>query len=228
MNTAIIPFHFEVHTVRTQMIEGEPWFVLADVCKVLEIRNSGDAAARLDDDEKADVGITDTSSGGVQQSRSMIVINESGLYSLIMTSRKPQAKRFKKWVTAEVLPTIRKTGSYGTPQLPSFEQLERLANLTAVAIENKAGQLRTEFRTELSTFEASMPITGEQTGPIKKAVRDLAQKMGGKPHHFRQAWRTLYDRYGIAAYRDLPRNKYDEALEFIAKVAKAYEGREIS
>ncbi len=88
--------------------EGEPWFVLADVCRKLEIGNPSDAAKRLDEDEKDALDITDPI-GRLQRST---VINESGLYSLILTSRKEGAKAFKKWVTAEVLPSIRKTGSY--------------------------------------------------------------------------------------------------------------------
>jgi hypothetical protein len=72
--------------------EGEPWFVLADVCKVLDISNSRDASARLDEDEKADVGITDTSPNGPGQRRTVTAINESGLYSLVLTSRKPEEK----------------------------------------------------------------------------------------------------------------------------------------
>ncbi|MFT8780116.1 Bro-N domain-containing protein [Acetobacter orientalis] len=108
--STIIPFDFEQHAVRVLTREGEPWFVLADVCGVLSISNSRDASSRLDDDEKG-VVITDTL-GGPQE---MNIINESGLYTLILTSRKPEAKRFRKWVTAEVLPAIRKTGSFGLP-----------------------------------------------------------------------------------------------------------------
>jgi len=95
--------------------EGEPWFVLADVCRALDIKNVPDAASRLDEDEK-DIAQTDTL-GGAQRVR---IINESGLYSLILRSDKPEAKRFKKWVTAEVLPSIRKTGRYGTGKTPAF------------------------------------------------------------------------------------------------------------
>lgn len=87
--------------------DGEPWVFLIDVCRIVGIKNSRDAAARLDEDEKG-VVTTDTL-GGPQV---FAIVNESGLYSLILTSRKPEAKRFKKWVTAEVLPSIRKTGSY--------------------------------------------------------------------------------------------------------------------
>lgn len=104
---AVMPFFFDGAQVRVVSREGEPWFVLADVCRVLEIANARDAAGRLDEDEKG-VVTTDTP-GGPQQTT---IINESGLYSLILTSRKPEAKRFKKWVTGTVLPTIRKTGGY--------------------------------------------------------------------------------------------------------------------
>lgn len=86
---------------------GEPWFVLSEVCGKLDIGNPSAAAARLDDDEKGVISV-DTL-GGRQNAT---IINESGLYNLIVTSRKPGAKAFRKWVTAEVLPSIRKTGSY--------------------------------------------------------------------------------------------------------------------
>lgn len=107
-HAAMTPFVFEgENVVRALSRLDAPWFVLTDLCKVLDIGNSSDAARRLDDDEKG-VDIIDTP-GGPQE---MVVINESGLYSLVLTSRKPAAKRFKKWVTAEVLPSIRRTGSY--------------------------------------------------------------------------------------------------------------------
>jgi len=109
-------FNFDTHAVRTLTRDGEPWFAAADVCEALTIGNNRDAVARLDDDEKSDVGITDTSSNGTTQSRNVTIINESGLYSLILTSRKPEAKRFKKWITSEVLPSIRKTGQYAAPK----------------------------------------------------------------------------------------------------------------
>ena len=105
-------FDFEDNAVRVVDIDGEPWFVAADVCRVLDIKNSRDAVADLDDDEKGVVN-TDTL-GGKQEMR---VINESGLYNLIFRSRKPEAKKFRKWVTAEVLPSIRKTGMYVAPEM---------------------------------------------------------------------------------------------------------------
>lgn len=98
--------------VRTMLKDGEPWFVAADVCKALEIKNGREATSRLDDDEKADVSLTDTSSNGVVQRRMFSIVNEPGLYALVLGSRKPEAKAFKRWITHEVIPAIRKTGGY--------------------------------------------------------------------------------------------------------------------
>ena len=87
----------------------DPWFVAVDVCKVLDIQNSRDVVAKqLDDDEKADVDINYTSSNGVTQRRKVNVVSEAGLYRLIMSSRKPEAKKFQRWVFHEVLPSIRR------------------------------------------------------------------------------------------------------------------------
>lgn len=124
--TSLLPqgFTFEGNQVRVTTREGEPWFVLADVCHVLEIDNRSDAARRLDDDEKG-VDTVDTLGG----SQKMLLVNESGLYSLILTSRKEAAKRFKKWVTAEVLPAIRKTGSYGVQTVPDLNDPDILRGL---------------------------------------------------------------------------------------------------
>lgn len=109
MSSNIVPFSFESHEIRVVTIDETPWFVAADVCAALDIVNNRRALDRLDDDER---GVhTMNTPGGNQQ---LGVVNESGLYSLILTSRKPEAKKFKKWVTAEVLPEIRKTGSYST------------------------------------------------------------------------------------------------------------------
>lgn len=106
----------EHHQFRTVNRDGEPWFVLTDVCAALEIANVGDAAGRIDDEDKDAIGIAD--SMGRTQRRT--IINESGLYGLILTSRKESAKRFKRWVTSEVLPSIRKTGGYRRTKTPRF------------------------------------------------------------------------------------------------------------
>ena len=110
--SAIIPFHFESHQLRAIERDGQPWFVAADVCEFLGLINDRNAVARLDADEKG-VHLTDTL-GGKQE---INIVNESGLYSLILRCRRAAtpgtpAHRFRKWVTSEVLPTIRKTGRY--------------------------------------------------------------------------------------------------------------------
>ena len=105
-------------SVRTLTIDGEPWFVAADVCRALDISNPRDAVKRLEDDERMTVDLTDGHSkqrGGAQK---LNAINEPGLYSLVLASRKPEAKAFKRWITHEVIPTIRKTGAYAVPGTP--------------------------------------------------------------------------------------------------------------
>ena len=97
--------------VRTLNLNGEPWFVAADVCKALELGNPSMTVERLDDDEKG-ISTIDTL-GGKQR---MAIINEPGLYSLVLSSRKPEAKAFKRWITHEVLPNIRKHGVYITDE----------------------------------------------------------------------------------------------------------------
>lgn len=113
MNTAdnqlsqAFTFNASNQQVRTVVIDNEPYFVAKDVCVILGISNHNDAVGRLDDDEKRGSALPTPS--GTQQ---MVVVNESGLYHLIFQSRKPEAKAFRKWVTAEVLPTLRRTGRY--------------------------------------------------------------------------------------------------------------------
>lgn len=100
----------EFGAVRVFERNGEPWFVAKDVCLCLGIGNTADAVSSLDDDEKG-VDIVDTL-GGAQE---MSIISEAGLYSLILRSRKPNAKEFRRWITHEVIPCIRKHGAYMTP-----------------------------------------------------------------------------------------------------------------
>lgn len=117
-------FSFDSHAVRTVLVDGEPWFVSADVCEALDIGNVTMALRRLDDDEQALSSIEGIHSGAGNPT--VNIINESGLYSLILGSRKPEAKRFKKWVTAEVLPAIRKTGAYVSQETNPAVALEQV------------------------------------------------------------------------------------------------------
>ncbi|HHF4332851.1 TPA: P22AR C-terminal domain-containing protein [Haemophilus influenzae] len=108
-------FKFESKSIRTLAINNEPWFIAKDVCDTLKISNVSDALLKLDDDEKATIGLTDSQAGNGAQSIS--IISESGMYTLILRCRDAVKKgsvphRFRKWVTAEVLPAIRKTGKY--------------------------------------------------------------------------------------------------------------------
>ena len=110
--TSVASFSFEKFTVRAINRDGEIWFIAADVGAVLALGNVRSSLALLDDDESAVHSMDIRSENGVVQKREVNIINESGLYALILRSRKPEAKRFRKWVTSEVLPAIRKTGSY--------------------------------------------------------------------------------------------------------------------
>jgi len=100
-------FNYNDNTVRTVMVDGEPWWVLKDVCAVLTIGNIGNVTSRLDDDEKG-VHTVDTPGG----KQSLTIISESGLYNAILLSRKPEAKMFRRWITHSVLPSIRRYGLY--------------------------------------------------------------------------------------------------------------------
>lgn len=108
VETKIFDFGKDQEPVRVQVIDGEPWFVGKDVCTVLGFRQYRNAIASLDDDEKGCVVVVDTLGG----KQSFTGISESGVYHLIFQSRKPKARSFRKWVTAEVLPSIRKYGVY--------------------------------------------------------------------------------------------------------------------
>lgn len=111
MNTNLQTWSYGNSEIRTIQKDGEPWWVLSDVCKVLELTTPARVAGRLEDDEKG-VSLIHTLGG----KQNVTVINESGLYAVILRSDKPQAKPFRRWVTSEVLPSIRKHGAYMTDQ----------------------------------------------------------------------------------------------------------------
>lgn len=109
----------EFGQVRTTVIGGEPWFVAADVCRALAIGNPSMALDRLDDDERTLISIEGASNG-----KPVNGVNEPGLYSLVLGSRKPEAKAFKRWITHDVIPAIRKTGGYQVPQSPAEQMAQ--------------------------------------------------------------------------------------------------------
>lgn len=111
--SALEVFQYADRQVRTISVDGELWFVLADICGVLGIANAGNVAARLDE---ADIRQTDIRSGG--QNRSVTIVSESGMYEVVIRSDKPEARQFRWWVTHEVVPSIRRTGAYAveTPE----------------------------------------------------------------------------------------------------------------
>jgi prophage antirepressor-like protein len=111
--------------LRVEILNNEPWFAAKDICGALDLTNNRQAISNLDNDEKG-VITTDTP-GGPQK---LIFVNESGLYNLIFQSRKPEAKKFRKWVTNEVLPSIRKTGQYGRPQIMNLTNLQSILELS--------------------------------------------------------------------------------------------------
>lgn len=151
-------FTYQESQVRTIQKDGEPWFVLKDVCQVLGLSDTNRTAERLDSDELTRAKLV---SGG--QEREMYVINESGLYTVILRSDKPEAKPFRKWVTSEVLPSIRKTGGYiqGQDQLSSEELMakalmvaqktlaDREARISQLAVENQIMAPKAEYFDEL-------------------------------------------------------------------------------
>ena len=140
MSNALQVFNFEKRDVRVVMKGSEPWFVAKDVCEVLELSNPSEALKGLDDDERGSLRISEGTSpaGG---NPNMNIISESGLYTLIMRSNKPEAKRFRKWVTSEVLPTLRKTGSYSVKKDPDEERKLEIAR-QRIALQEKNANAR--------------------------------------------------------------------------------------
>lgn len=182
-------FKYENNDVRTVELNGEPWFALKDVCAVLGISNHKMTAQRLDADEVILTDLTD--SMGRQQETT--VINESGLYNVILRSDKPEAKPFRKWVTSEVLPSIRKNGGYiaGQEQLTPSELMakallvanktlaEREARISELTVQNAIMQPKAEYFDELvdRNLLTSFRDTAKQLGvEEKKFISFLMEK----------------------------------------------------
>lgn len=151
-STELSVFTYQSQPVRTVSIDGEPWFVLKDVCEAISLANPSDTASRIDDDEK---GIAQIDTLGGRQK--MTVINEPGLYNVILRSDKPEAKSFKRWVTHEVLPVLRKTGSYTTAPMSTAEMF--LAQAKAmVELEHQNRAITQRLDSQQQTLEKAVSV----------------------------------------------------------------------
>lgn len=189
MDNKIIAFtNPEFGEVRMLNIENEPWFVAADVCKALEIGNPTDAMRRLDADERTLVSIEGASNG-----LSVNAVNEPGLYTLVLGSRKPEAKAFKRWITHDVIPSIRKNGGYIAGQETlSPEELMAKALLVAQKTIEEKNALLSRTSVELSAAKVENEIMRPKAGYFDEVVdrnlltnfRETAKELGIKPKSF--------------------------------------------
>lgn len=202
----------EFGDIRTVTIENEPWFVGKDVAEALGYGNSRDAlAAHIDDEDKTIIQKSDFPTLEIPN-RGMVVINESGLYSLILSSKLPNAKRFKHWVTSEVLPTIRKTGSYQKPMTVA-EQIQLLA------------QGNQDHEERIEKLENTMTIDyGQQKYLGDLVSRVVIEVLGGKKSNaydeigkkvFAECNRDVKTYFDVNARNNIPKLRYQEAVEYI-------------
>lgn len=216
-------FNYQSNEVRTVDVDGEAWFVLKDVCEVLHLGTTAKVAERLDDDEK---GMNQIHTPGGTQN--VTVVNESGLYHVILRSDKPEAAPFRKWVTSEVLPSIRKNGGYiaGQEQLTPQELMAKallVANKTLADREARICEL-TAQNSQLTVEKQIMQPKAEYFDELVDRnlltnFRETAKELGIKPKAF-VAW--LLDKKFL--YRDqkgklLPREDKNNGL-FEVKEAK--------
>lgn len=214
--------------IRTIIIDGEPWFVGVDVARALGYKKpTGAVTTNVDEGDSLREGVSDANG----HKQTAIVINESGLYSLIFNSKLESAKKFKKWVTSEVLPSIRKTGQYGQNQLPSNPmQLLELHYQALKQVDNKVNALSDDISTvrqDLEDFKNDMPILGIEETKISNAVRKKGVEcLGGKQspaYNDRSLRRRLYTdlhrqlrrEFGVNSYKAIKRSQADTAISII-------------
>ena len=204
----------EFGDIRTVDLNGEPWFVGKDIAAALGYSNPQKAIR--DHVDALDKGVNEMDTpGGKQQ---MPIINESGVYSLIFGSKLEGAARFKRWVTGEVLPTLRKTGSYTMPKLS--KEMQALFLLDDRTQKQEA---------RLTALENTMTVDYGQQQTLKKAVgRVVVEALGGKtapayidPHVrgklFSECNRDVQDWFRVNSVCNVPRKRYDEALDYIQR-----------
>lgn len=209
----------EFGEVRTIIIDGEPWFVGNDIAKPLGYAAPKNAVAKFVDDEDKQKHRFDSSG----QRREMIVINESGLYSLIFGSKLESAKKFKSWVTKEVLPSIRKTGGYGAPKtIP--EQIQLLAQGN-VELNKRVDNIQAD----LQSLKMDLPILQIEADRITNAVKAKGVNvMGGKDSNayhnrsivnkvYRDIYRQICRNFEVSSYKALKRSQCDMVIEVVRK-----------
>ncbi|WP_204256397.1 BRO family protein [Mammaliicoccus sciuri] len=217
MTRELQTFNFEELPVRTLTVNDEPHFVGKDVAEVLGYSRA-DNAIRNHVDEEDKLTHRFSASG---QSRNMIIINESGLYSLIFSSKLDSAKRFKRWVTSEVLPILRKTGSYQVKPLTTSEQIQQIA------------QGNTELDERVTAIEESYPIMHGQAKHIQQLVaRKVAEIVRNKFNGyyketskklFAEIYRSIKKIFQVPTYNSIPRGRYEEAVKFIEQWQPSYD-----
>lgn len=201
--------------MRTAVVDGEPLFYLVDVCKVLDIQNPSKVAQRLDDDERTKLEL------GRQGETNFIT--ESGLYAVILRSDKPNAKSFRRWVTSEVLPSIRKTGNYSAKPMTTEEKIKLLAQGNTELSERVD-----KVEDKIGSLENDMPLYGCEIDEVQKLVkRKAVSVLGGKDSEayadrsirsqtFKDIYCQLKREFGcVATYKSIKRRYIDNVREFI-------------
>ena len=169
-------FNFENHEVRSILLNNEPWFVGKDVAKILGYKDTSDALKKhVDEEDKLTRRFADSG-----QSREMYIINESGLYSLVLSSKLPSAKKFKRWVTSEVLPALRKTGQYQVKELSGSELMAKAlieAQSVLAAKDKVIEEMKPKvvFADAVATSHTSI-LVGELAKILKQNGIDMGQK----------------------------------------------------
>ena len=218
----------EFGDIRTVVIDGEPWFVGRDVCKALGYSDVKAGTRKNVDEEDKRVRPVDTPSGN----QNMTIINESGLYSLIFGSKLESAKKFKKWVTSEVLPEIRKTGSYGQPQLPQttmellelhYKALKEVGGKVEVLADD-LNEVKGDYGKRIEHLENNMTLDYGQQRVLEDAVnKTVTEVLGGKTSCayeeigrkvFAECNRDLKHYFNVNARANVPRKRFDEAVEY--------------
>lgn len=218
MNNLQVFNNEEFGQIRTMVIDGEPWFVGKDVAEALGYERPTDTVRKRVDDEDRGISKMETPSG----KQEMTIINESGLYTLVLGSKLDSAKRFKRWVTSEVLPAIRKTGSYNKP-MTEAEQIRLLAKGATELYERVD-----KVETKIETLENDMPLYGCEIEEVSQHVRRKAVSvLGGKDSEayndgsirslvFSDIYTQLKREYGlVTSYKSIKRKYLADVHEFI-------------